>query len=461
MSLVRLLLDHPTAPNDPIIHTLSEATTRRELEADAERIAEQFRQCGLVAGTAVVARLANGPQLIATMFGTWMVGAVFCAVNPRATATELSAIVSSVRPAVMVDGEATVVCDDAMAYHQNAAFIVWTSGTTGAPRPVQHTHDGYLEFLDRVLRPLRVQSAPKAPMPNLIPVPLALNAGFYNALFGLRAGAALVMMDRFSTADFVVLVRNFAIRSVVLPPAAIAMLTDDAALTELSPLKYVRSITAPLSAMQARRFTKKFGVFVLNGYGQAEIGEVIGWTAADARQYPDKIGAVGRPHDGVVIKVDERGHLWVRPPNAALGMDERLDAQGYIDTGDLAQIDDDGFVWIEGRATDVINRGGNKIVPAAVEEVLILLDSVDEAAVVGVADDRLGEVPVAFLVGRTVPDDVLVAACREHLAAYKVPVAFHWVAELPRNEIGKVLRGELAALVGVPAPTSRASQSDR
>ena len=153
---------------------------------------------------------------------------------------------------------------------------------------------------------------------------------------------------------------------------------------------------------------------MLNGYGQAEIGEVIGWTATDAREHPEKIGAVGRPHPGVAIKVLDdagaaaataaSGRLLVRPPSMAAGyadgarLADRIDAEGFVDTGDLARIDADGFVWIEGRVGDVINRGGNKVFPEHVEEVLRLAPGVDDAAVVGVPDDRLGEVPVAFVV---------------------------------------------------------------
>jgi long-chain acyl-CoA synthetase len=239
------------------------------------------------------------------------------------------------------------------------------------------------------------------------------------------------------------------------------MLADDAEVIDLTPLRYVRSITAPLSPLQARRFIEKFGVVVLNGYGQAEIGEVIGWTATDAREHPDKLGALGRPHPGVDIKIDapatdEVGPLLVRPPSMAAGdasggdFAERLDADGYLDTGDLARIDAEGFVWIEGRAGDVINRGGNKVFPDAVEEVLRLAPGVSDAAVVGVADERLGEVPVAFVVsepGVDVTDDVLLAVCREHLAPYKVPVAFHRIDVLPRSEVGKVLRRDLAERV--------------
>ncbi len=240
------------------------------------------------------------------------------------------------------------------------------------------------------------------------------------------------------------------------------MLCDDPAITDLAPLQYVRSITAPLSPIQARRFTEQFGVAVLNGYGQAEIGEVIGWTAADTRQHPDKVGAVGRPHpgveirivddDGAVVGTDQVGELCVRPPSMAVGyaadpsgagLGERLDPDGYLHTGDLARVDDDGFVWIEGRIGDVINRGGNKVFPEHVEEVLRLAPGVRDVAVVGVPDDRLGEVPVAFLVGARRRRRRSTNCCRDHLVPYKVPSAYHRVDALPRNDAGKILRPAL------------------
>ena len=267
----------------------------------------------------------------------------------------------------------------------------------------------------------------------------------------------------FDPREFAALVRRFEIRSTVLPPTAIAMLNDDDAVTDLAPLRYVRSITAPLSPRQARRFTERFDVFVLNSYGQAELGEVIGWTAADAKAFPEKVGAAGRPHAGVEIKVvgddggslpaGTAGRLHVRPPNRAVGyadgsdLSERVDADGYVDTGDIAHVDTDGFVWIEGRAGDVINRGGNKIFPGDVEEVLRLSPAVRDAAVVGVPDSRLGEVPVAFFTGRSVGAGDLERLCRDNLVPYKVPVAFHHVGELPRNEAGKVVRADLVSRV--------------
>jgi long-chain acyl-CoA synthetase len=103
-------------------------------------------------------------------------------------------------------------------------------------------------------------------------------------------------------------------------------------------------------------------------------------------------------------------------------------------------------MWIEGRSGDLINRGGNKVFPDEVEEVLRLSPLVAEAAVVGAPDDRLGEVPVAFIVATgDVADEELVALCRDHLTPYKIPIDFVRIDALPKNEIGKVLRRQLAA----------------
>ena len=444
-NLAALLLEHPFTDDEDLLHTIDRSVTAGAARVAAREIAERL---DIAPGQAVAVQLPNGPELVTTMAGVWLAGGVYVPVNPRLPSREVDVVHASTEPAAIVT-EAGITKRVGMIYPDDAAVVMWTSGTTGAPKPVQHTHTAYLELLDRVLGPLRGKAKARAgpPSPNLIPVSLALNAGLYNTLFGLRAGAALVIMDGFDPGVFAQLVRRFEIRSTVLPPAALTMVIDSE-VDDLGPLRYVRSITAPLSPLHAARFVAKFtGTYVLNGYGQAELGEVIGWTAAEAKTFPEKVGAVGRPHPGVDVRVDAHGHLRVRPPNTAVGIEDRLDSDGYVDTGDLARIDDDGFVWIEGRAGDVINRGGNKVFPEAVEEVLRLDHSVADVAVVGVADDRLGEVPVAFLVGRPVPDDDLRALCRDHLVAYKVPVAFHWIAALPRNEIGKVQRRELAGLI--------------
>ena len=273
---------------------------------------------------------------------------------------------------------------------------------------------------------------------------MALNAGLYNVLFGLRAGAELVIMDRFDPEEFAALVVRFGIRSTVLPPAAMVMLTDSA--------------VSDLGAAAVRPVDHRA---VVGAAGAALRGEVPRLRAErvrpgrDRRGHrldrgrradPSREGGCGRDARtrASTSRIDDDGHLLVRPPNTAVGVEDRLDADGFLDTGDLARIDDDGFVWIEGRVSDVINRGGNKVFPDAVEEVLRLSPSVDDVAVVGVPDDRAWARSRwrSSWGGRSTTTQ-LVALCREHLIAYKVPIAFHWVDALPRTEVGKVLRAEL------------------
>ena len=470
-NLATLLVDHPFADDAGLLFTIDGEVSAGRARTDARAMADRLRDAGVGAGSAVAVALPNGPEVVTTMAAVWLAGAVFVPVNARYPEAEVERVLTATDAAAIVragaDGPEVTPRPSSRVYDPGVAFVMWTSGTTGAPKAILHTHTAYFELLDRVLGPLRAQGGardadapPRRPSPNLIPVSLALNAGIYNALFGMRAGAALVIMDRFEPREFAALVERHEIRSTVLPPAAMAMLTADDGVTDLTPLRYVRSITAPLSPLQARRFTDKFGAVVLNSYGQAEIGEVVGWTAADAKAHPEKVGAIGRPLPGVELRItgddgqalagDAVGLLWVRTPNMAAGYDtgeelrDRVDADGYVNTGDLARVDADGFLWIEGRAGDLINRGGNKVFPEQVEEVLCLVPSITEAAVVGVPDERLGEVPVAFVVGDA-PDAELEARCREHLVPYKVPVAFVHVDALPRSEVGKVLRRELAA----------------
>ena len=469
-NLGNLLIDHPFADGRDLLCTVDGTRSAGEARAAARRMAEELRASGVEPRQGVAVRLASGPDLVTTMAGIWLAGAVFVPVNDRSPRAEVDHVLSTARPAAVVDEHGIAGLVDPMRHDPDVAFVTWTSGTTGAPKAILQTHSGYLELLDRVLTPLRGdRGKPKEarePTPNLVPVSIALNAGIYNVCFGLRAGAAIVLMPRFSTGEFAELVRRHQIRSTVLPPAAMVMLATDPEVTDLAPLRYVRSITAPLSPPAARRFMERFGTVVLNSYGQAEVGEVVGWTAADAREHPEKLGAAGRPHAGVDIRViddagDEVepgavGELLVRPPRMAAGyaggasLADRVDAEGYVRTGDHARLDAEGFVWIEGRTSDLINRGGNKVFPEQVEEVLRLVPGVDDVAVVARRDDRLGEVPVAVVVG-SASDEDLTAACRAELAPYKVPVAFTRTASLPRNEIGKLLRRQLADDVAAPA----------
>jgi long-chain acyl-CoA synthetase len=474
-SLAELLLAPSTdgAPTDVLVYAGERRITRATLIADARAVRDGLLAAGVTQGAPVAVMLGNGPETIATLFGVWAAGGVYVPVNPRLTDPEVGRLTDAVPPAAVVTTEsersrfpshAFVALDrpdvrvgragpaePRKHFDADVALVQTTSGTTGPPTPVPLRHSQVLALLEGVLGTVRTrgEAARDTPaMPNLVPVSLSLWAGIYNVLFAFRVGAPVVLMARFEPGELARLVAEHQIRSVVLPPAAMAMCCDDPGLSSLAPLRYVRSITAPLSPYLARRFHDRFGVAVLNCYGQTELGgEVVGWSAADWREFGStKLGAVGRPHVGVELRIDETGELWVRTPAsrtappAALG--DRATEDGWLCTGDLGRIDDDGFLWIEGRASDMVNRGGLKVFPAEVEEVLRSVPGVQDVAVVGVPDERLGELPVAAVVGDA-SAEVLDAACRAHLAPYKIPARFVFVDNLPRNEVGKVLRTEI------------------
>jgi long-chain acyl-CoA synthetase len=478
MSLTELLDGLP----DVAVQTLTCDVSREELTASADRLGRILTELGLTTGQVVAAMLPNSATTVAALFGTWRAGGVYTPLNPRAADAELVTQLEALRPAAVIttaglaqrfsrfrlaivtgaglQWSATApetTAEGTRTFDADVALLQFTSGTTGPPKPVPLLHSNVLDLIDRLLAKLRGaknRQPNRPPMPNLVPLSLSLWAGIYQVLFAFRAGAGVVLMDRFVPGDFAALVKRHQLRSTVLPPAALTMVLHDATVQDLSPLKLVRSITAPLSPVQARRFKDKFGVIVLNSYGQTELGgEVVGWSAADAREWGEtKLGSVGRPLPGIDVTISEDEVLVRTPTTLARKIDpaflDRLTDDGWFHTGDLGWFDEDGFLWLDGRVSDMINRGGLKVFPGTVEDVLMAASGVREAAVVGIPDERLGEVPWAFVVrsNNTLTEADLVRWCRERLTPYRVPARIVFVDQLPRNDVGKVVKRELAAL---------------
>lgn len=504
--LAAFLLDHPAEADQQVVHWPGGSMTLGELSGAAKEIAGLLARHEVADREPVACVVSDGATALVAMFAVWLAGGVYLPVNARLADAELREQLTAGNPRVVIAAETDagrvprhwdrliasdrVAAPDLRSWTEltgapwsgerpppGTALIMRTSGTTGASKPVVLAHRGVRDGIDTIIAQLRGRqgkSGGRPPMANLVPTSLALWAGIWNALFAFRLGAPLVLLDRFDTVRYAELVRRFGIRSTVLAPAMMTMLSEDPRVTDLAPLTFVRSITAPLTPGQARRFHDRFGVDVLNCYGQTELGgEVAGWTAADIREFgAAKLGAVGRPHPGIAIRIlaDDRrelpagevGEIWIRSPFAAgdivgEGAGDIADrvVDGFLRTGDLGQLDPDGFLWIEGRVSDMINRGGLKVVPQEVEEVLRRHPGVADACVAGVPDPRLGEVPVAWIrpaAGAAPAQAELQAFARQSLAGYKVPVAVRLIQELPRNEIGKVLRRELVA--GYEAPVA-------
>lgn len=493
------LVDADGASRDaPLVHWRGATWTRGEILDAADRLAGTLVRMGVSSDSAVAALVPSTPLGVVMLFAIWRVGAVAAPLNPRLPAAAIDRLVAETRPAVVVRpslDEASLVPQASVwpgtprRYEPGVALVMTTSGTTGPPKRVLLAHASIVGAVDSALAKIRGGPTPTAapprpertPMPNLVPMPLALWSGVYNLLFAARVGAAVVLCHPFDTREFAAAVREHGCTSTVLAPPMLAMLLDDAGVTSLAPLRYVRSGTAPLSPLVAQRFRARFGVTVLNSYGQTELGgEIVGWSAGDAREFGDaKLGSVGRPHDGIEVRIvrpdgataaiDETGEIWARSPFVMQGyagdrleVDTRLDPDGFLRTGDLGRLDADGFLWVDGRCSDVINRGGLKVHPIDVEEALRADPAVADVCVAGVPDARLGEVPWAWVVpaaGATVDPVALTARVRDTCAPYAVPTRVVEVAELPRNEVGKVLRHvlvERAAAADPPSPADGA-----
>ncbi|WP_106401709.1 class I adenylate-forming enzyme family protein [Actinocorallia populi] len=482
--LAAFLLDHDDAADTPVLHWKDGSRTRGELIDAVKVLAGRL---GPVAGRPVACLVDDGVRAITTMFAAWLAGGVYVPVNARLTDTEVRGQLLAQAPALVVTGPGQaarvpegigVLVEEAPGswallrpaadpsgpcFGEDEAVVMRTSGTTGESKPVVLSHKGVRDGIDTVIAKLRGGAARggRPPMPNLIPTSQALWAGAWNALFSFRLGAPVILMDRFDPVEYAELVKRFALRSTILAPAMMTMLLEDSRVSDLGGLRFVRSVTAPLAPDQARAFRARFGVDVLNSYGQTELGgEVVGWTASDTREFGSaKLGAVGRAHPGVEIRIldDERGGLpagepgeiWIRSPFAhTADLPAGRIADGFLRTGDLGRLDADGFLWIEGRVSDMVNRGGLKIVPQEVEAALRRHPAVADACVAGVPDARLGEAPVAWVrpvAGERPEEAELLSFLRRDLAGYKVPVAVRFVADFPRTEIGKVLRRELVA----------------
>jgi long-chain acyl-CoA synthetase len=491
-----LLADLPFSDTDAAVVSESGRLSLGELRARVAALTETLREAGVRPGHPVGTLVAPGPSSIVAMFATWAAGAVYVPINCRFTRAEVSSFLAETPVALLIgapdDLETHSVEIGAAAhdypnsrswvqrpaapgtprYEPDIALVLRTSGTTGRPKAVLLRHSGTVGALDASLEKLRRPgrgrraAGSRPPRMNLIPLSLALWAGVFNTLFSFRAGFGIVLLDRFTPAGFARAVREHGITSTVLAPAMITMLADADDVGDLSPLRLVRSITAPLSPEVARQFHQRYGVFVLNSYGQTELGgEVVGWTTEDLRAFGEsKLGAAGRAYDHVDLRIrmedgseaaaGELGEVYVRSPfrmrGYALASGSHDDGEdrfvnGYLRTGDIGRVDADGFLWVQGRVSDMINRGGLKVFPDEVEETLRRHPAVRDAGVAGVPDRRLGEVPHAWVVTPGgIDSEELTAWCRTHLAPYKVPAGFTRIESLPRSDIGKLLRRELS-----------------
>jgi long-chain acyl-CoA synthetase len=340
------------------------------------------------------------------------------------------------------------------------AIEMLTSGTTGAPKRIPLTRAQLEASLASALQHNdRSDAKTKPPLSGtvgLVTLPIVHIGGLWSLLQSLVAARPIAMLDRFTVPGWHAVVKQYRPAVAGLPPAAMrSVLDSDIPREDLASIRAINAGTAAVDPALVDAFFERYGIPILVVYGATEFsGAVAGWTVKDFHaQWNDKKGSVGRAfpgvqlqvvgEDGAVLGVGESGRLQVATLQAGAAGD-------WITTSDLAHLDADGFVYIDGRADDVIVRGGFKISPETVVRALRAHPAVADAAVAPVPDERLGQIPFAAVElrpGAATAGEALREHCRIMLTPYEVPVRIFVVDELPRGAALKVDRRRLLTML--------------
>ncbi|MCW2957744.1 MAG: AMP-dependent synthetase [Solirubrobacterales bacterium] len=450
------------------------------LELDNAGFLERVQQAaavlasrGVGAGDVVAIVLPNRAELVVALFATWRLGAAATPVNPVLTRPEMQYQVDDASAKVIVgsalelDGDVVDVealtgagAADAPApapadvAADDLALLIYTSGTTGKPKGVMLDHANLLSMCEGAREWLKITDVDH----SLLILPLFHANGIVaGTLTPLLAGGRVTIASRFSPKTFFGLVAKARPTYFSAVPAIYAMLSalDEAAEADTSSLRFVICGAAPMPAELIQRVEERFGVVLVEGYGLSEGTVASTINPLDGR--PRKPGTVGLPlpgqevaivdEDGNHLPQGERGEVILRGPNIMRGYLNKPEEtaktikDGWLHTGDVGLLDEDGYLVLVDRIKDMIIRGGENIYPKEIESVLYSHDGVLEAAVIGRPDDVLGEVVVAYVALRpdaSVTVDELHELCRGQLAKYKLPVLIELMDALPKNPVGKI-----------------------
>ncbi|MGO9158833.1 class I adenylate-forming enzyme family protein [Mycobacterium sp.] len=465
----------------------------------AEQLDEQLGAAGCGAGGRVAVVLGNRMESVAALIAIIRGGRTLVTISPLQPAERLSADLLDAQTAFVLapgalwaeDTFTSAVAElEAAAWSLDEGALVrrserrqqpapgdpavavemLTSGTTGAPKRVPLRYVQLEASLSAALRhnnrPDGSERAPLTGTVGLVVLPIVHIGGLWGLLQALVTARPLVLLERFDLPAWRAVVAEHRPALVGLPPPALrAVLDSDITREELSSIRAVNAGTSPVEPALVDAFYDKFGIPILVVYGATEFsGAVAGWTKKDFfAHWADKKGSVGRPFprvrlqviddDGEVLPVGETGRLQVASPQVGGSADR------WVTTSDLAHLDDDGYLYIDGRADDVIVRGGFKVAPDAVVRALRSHPAVRDAAVAGLPDARLGQIPIAAVElrpGATATAEELRTHCRSSLTPYEVPAEVYIVDELPRGAALKVDRQRVITMLdelrkGAPA----------
>ena len=449
--------------NEAVVEVGGERLAYRSFWERAARTAGGLRALGIQPGDRVAIRLGNGADWCIAFFAIQMAGAVGVPVNTRFTESEIDYVVKDsgsrfvfMPGAALPQGESLVVENQEQ---KDVAAIFYTSGTTGFPKGAMITHEG---FLSNIETSRRVSLLPMdGSQRTLVSVPLFHVTGCNSQfLVACEGGSATVIMPAFNVQSFLKLIEAERISTLTSVPAVFWLAINQPNFKEIDTKAIIRVSYggAPIAPDLVGRIIEAFpNARVGNGFGLTECSSVATFLPHEyARLRPETVGfaapVVDLRLEGVFPGTDV-GELLMRGPNVVPGYWNKPEATaetfagGWLRTGDMARLDEQGFVQIVDRKKDMVNRGGENVYCVEVENALSAHPAVYEVAVVGVPDTMMGEKVGAAIVlkpgARAEANDILKFA-KEHLADFKVPQYLVVRSDtLPRNPGGKILKKQL------------------
>lgn len=454
----------------PAVRDDAVTLTYGQLDDWSAAVAGQLAAQDFGEGSVLAVMLPNRVELVVAILAAWRLGGIATPVNPAFTAAEADFQIndcdahlvinesagspSAGRPAIHVDelvgpgpGPAPVTLTK-----DHVALLIYTSGSTGKPKGVMLDHANIdamtTAFVDHVELTQQDHS--------LLILPLFhVNALMLGTFSPFRVGAQTSIVGKFSVSRFFEHVEELRPTYFSSVPSILSMLValPDDVQPDTSSLRFAGCGAAPLSEELMTRAQERFGIVIVEGYG---LTEATCASAVNPLRGRRKLGTVGpamarqrieiMSPTGEILPRGERGEVVISGPVVMRGylnlpeVTAQTIVDGWLHTGDVGILDDDGYLRIVGRIKDMIIRGGENIYPKEIESVLTAFDGVLDAAVVGRPHAILGEVPVAYIQaypGAVLDVGGLAAHCRRNLAKMKVPELITLVEELPKNPVGK------------------------
>lgn len=438
--------------------------------------AEHFTNHRLTRGDSVATNMENSPDLVTLILSCLTTGIRLSLIEPQVPVSQLERFVELVTPRyiftadeinINISGDIDIIlCSkiyDKMTIpatevtpctkFEDDAVVIFSSGTTGIPKGVIHTHQNIMTELDSMIRAYDAINMRN----HQLVLPLAHASGLYRSLLmPIFTGGKISLRRGFDPETFWSDMIKNDIEFVQLVPSHVVMLNRSKSEPQGSvSLKYIGTASAHLPRKEQLAFEQRFQVPILQGYGLTECTCGITLNSLDtAKRRP---GVVGIPLDvncmkiidstGIEVEQGEVGEICVKGPNIAtkyLGYDGPDFVEGWLNTHDMGRVEKDGNITLFGRRTNIINRGAYKIYTQEIEEMLMSLPDIQDAAVVGLPHPILGEDLIAFVITKSTSSSFrILGELRSKIASYKIPTRLIYVDAIPKNKMGKVMKDEL------------------